>query len=241
LVCHDLDLIDEKGLSLNNTWSNYAGVKMFEDNALDVIVKHNYSWIFSPTSGMSLPLGLARNIFPLPIHKWKISADEPMAFKAACLRSLGIISDRLGSYRLHSKNSFAAFHDDIAAKGIAGLTHTTRRYFFCKQIAADFNAELPSPKDNYYYYRRCCLIAREKPYRYILELLRRNIQDHLSTRDTNILRTIFEIVRYFTADMLIIAGRVLLRSSKHNLLKAKFDQESSSIDEDQLNYILHDV
>ncbi len=239
LVCHDLDLIDGKGNALNITWTSHAGVNLKEGKAVDAVIENNYSWIFSPTSGMSMQRKLAEKIFPLPSEKWKISADEPLAFLAACLDSLGSVSESLGAYRIHSKNLFATFHDDMEARRIAGITHTTRRYFFCKQITSELNRDLPAPKTNYRYYRLCCLIARDKPSRYIVPLLKKNIYYHLINR-ANIPVTFCNIVKYFAADLLIILGRIFKKSSKHNLLKARFDKEALKIDKEQLKYILYD-
>ncbi len=239
LVCHDLDLIDGNGMSLNNSWSHHADVNLTEGEAINIIVENNYSWIFSPTSGMSIPKRLLSKIFPLPSEKWKISADEPLAFHAACLDSVGIISDSLGSYRIHNKNLFATFHDDMDAKRISGVTYTTKRYFFCKQITSNFHSDLQEPKMNYRYYRLCCLIARDKPYRYILKLLHKNIKYH-RVNNKNIFIMSFNIVRYFIADTWIILERILRKSSRHHLLKARFDREALQVDKEQLKYILYD-
>jgi len=239
LVCHDLDLIDGNGMSLNNSWSYHANVNLMEGKSIDIIVENNYAWIFSPTSGMSIPRKLVPKIFPLPPENWEISADEPLAFHAACLDSVGIISESLGSYRIHNKILFATFHDDMEARRIAGLTHTTRRYFFCKQITSNLHSDLPEPKTNYRYYRLCCLIARDKPYLYILKLLNKNIKYH-RTKNKNIFFMSFNIVRYFIADILIILERILQKSSRHHLLKVRFDKEALQINKDQLKYILYD-
>jgi glycosyltransferase involved in cell wall biosynthesis len=239
LVCHDLELINDTGNSLKTTWSHYAGVNMVEGPPIDVVIKNNYGWIFSPTSGMSIPKKLADKIFPLPSDKWKISADEPMAFSAACLSSVGIIPGTLGCYRLHSKNLFANFHDDMDARKIAFITHTTKRYFFCKHFIPIPYSELSHPKNNYRYYRRCCLIAREKPYRFIFNLLIKNIKYHLQIK-SNIFVTAFNIFKYLAADLLIILYRMIFKSSRYSLLKTKFDNETSRLEKDHLKYILYD-
>lgn len=239
LVCHDLALIDGDGRSIKTKWSNYAGVNMAEGNFRDVILKNNYSWVFSPTSGMSVPKSLADKIFPISCEKWKICADEPLAFSAACLDSVGIIAETLGSYRLHGNNLFAMFHDDMKARTLAALTHTTRRYFFCKQRATGYHCDLPHPKSNYHYYRLCCLIGREKPYRYIISLLKKNIKYHYHKKEA-IYMILIHIVSHFINDVLIILARTFKKASKHNLVKKQFEKEYFNFDEDQIRYILYD-
>jgi len=238
LVCHDLDVIDGEGVSTKTKWTQYAGVNMAEGNPIDVVVDHDYSWIFSPTSGMSLPISLARKIFPLPPEKWKISADNPLAFAAACLGSVGLIPETLGSYRLHGENLFADFHKNMDARRIAAIADKTRTFYFCKKYASEINYELPDLKDDYYFYRRCCLIARERPYRYLLTLLKKNIRHHRQ-RD-NIFNMCMKIPLFFVADLLIVFNRMFLKSSRYNLLKAKFDDEARHIEEEELKYILRD-
>lgn len=238
LVCHDLDVIDGNGASMKMKCTQFAGNNLVEGTKADVIINHNYAWVFSPTSGMSLPLNLAHKIFPLPAKKWKISADEPLAYASACLDFVGIIPETLGSYRLHGNNLFADFHNDTDARSIAAITHTTRRFYFCKQYASKIHQELPDPKTNYYFYRRCCLIAREKPYRYILSLVKKNIQHH--KLQESLLVAFLKIPAFFAADVLIILKRLLLKSSRHNLLKSKFDEAAQNMEKDHLQYILYD-
>jgi hypothetical protein len=237
LVCHDLGLIGGDGKSLKMTYSHYADVNMHEGNFTDVVVKYDYSYVFSPTSGLSLPKSLAEKIFPISSNKWKISADAPLAFSAACLARVGIISETLGSYRLHGKNLFASsFYNDMHAVRIASVTFKTRNYFICKQFTTGYTYDL---KNNYRYYRVCCLVARDKPYRYILTLLSKNINYHFQKKNS-IFTIIFNIFKFFAADLFIILQRILLKSSKHNLIKKRFEKESLNIDEDQLRYILYD-
>lgn len=238
LVCHDLDIIDGTGNSIGKKQTEYAGINLAEGKQMDIVFNHDYAWLFSPTSGMSLPISLARKIFPLPCEKWRISADEPLAFHAACLEPFGNLKESLGSYRLHNNNLFANFHEDPNARHIASITHKTRRYFLCKEICSDFKVSLPSPKNSYIFYRRCCLIAREKPYRFIPMLLKKNIEHHIQRE--NLWLMSIKIPAFFAADLFIILKRMFLKSSKHNLLKAKFDHEARNIEEDQLKYILFD-
>jgi len=131
------------------------------------------------------------------------------------------------------------FHDDLKARTLAALTHTTRRYFFCKQCAAGYYYDLPHPKSNYHYYRLCCLIGREKPYRYIFQLLKKNIKYHCQKKE-NIFIVVLNILKYFANDMLIILKRIFKKASRHNLLKKQFEKEYFNFDEDQIRYILYD-
>lgn len=238
LVCHDLDVIDADGVPVKMKWTQYAGVNMAEGNPIDVVVDQDYSWIFSPTSGMSLPISLARKIFPLPPEKWKISADNPLAFAAACLGSVGLIPETLGSYRLHGENLFADFYKNMDARRIAAIIDVTKRYFFCQKYASEMNIDLPQLKQNYIFYRRLCLIARDKPYRFIPALLKKNIQYHLQHH--NLLLMGIKIPIFFAADLFIIFKRTFVKSSTYNALKAKFDKETKNIEENQLRYILYD-
>ena len=238
LVCHDLDVINADGVSKKMKWTQYAGVTMAEGNPIDIVVDHDYSWIFSPTSGMSLPIKLAQKIFPLPSKEWKISADNPLAFAAACLGSVGLITETLGSYRLHGKNLFADFYKNMDARKIAAIIDVTKRYFFCQKYASEMNIHLPQLKQNYLFYRRLCLIARDKPYRFIPALLKKNIQHHIK-RDNLLLMSVI-IPVFFAADLFIILKRTFVKSSTHNSLKTQFDKEAINIEENQLRYILYD-
>ena len=238
LVCHDLDVIDTDGVPARMKWTQYTSVTMAEGNQIDVVVDHNYSWIFSPTSGMSLPITLVRKIFPLPSDEWKISADNPLAFAAACLGSVGLIPETLGSYRLHGKNFFADFYKNMDARRIAAIIDTTKRYFLCRKYTSEMNIDLPQLNLNYLFYRRVCLIASAKAYRFIINLLKKNIQHHLQHH--NLLLIGIRVPAFLVADLFIIFKRTFLKSSTHNALKTKFDKVASRIEEDQLRYILYD-
>lgn len=239
LICHDLDLMDDESRPLQDTWSSFAGVQLKEGNAIFGLAENIYAWVFSPTSGMTIPSRLAHKIFPLSTESWKISADEPLAFQAASLEPFGAISEPLGAYRLHQSNLFASFHRDEVEKRIAGLTHTTRRYFFCKTIAADAGIDIPDPKTNYRFYRLCSLIARNQPHRYLGTLFKKNIAYHFQ-QDSNLFVNVFNIIKFLAADILIMMGRRFWKNSRYSKLKKRFDRDVKNIQQDQLDYMLYD-
>ncbi len=241
LVCHDLALIDSEGGLLGDIWSNYTKVNLTEGEAIDVLVENFYNWIFCPTAGMSLSTDLALEIFPLPEAKWKICADEPIAFMAACLAPLGVVNKSLGYYRLHGKNSYASFHDNEDAISIAGITHPATRYLFTLSYVNELDRHrIHSPKNNYYFYRRCCLIARNKPWRFIFSLYKKNVVHHCNMKGSNYLEKLLLIIKFIFSDTIIVTGLFFRLPITHQKYRRCFDTETENLDDKSLRFILHD-
>lgn len=177
LVCNDVHLVDEVGRSFTNmTWSKFAKVHLHSGYLLNEVIEQGYPWLFSPTTGMSLPRNLARRITPLPEREWRICADTPLAYSAICHGHVGVIKEPLGSYRIHDTNSFAAMHGDSVATRLVLLIHPVRRYLFLGDYLKGLGQNLNiAPKDNYFYYRDWVLVATRRPWRYLPHLYKRNL------------------------------------------------------------------
>lgn len=124
---------------------------------------------------------------------------------------------------------------DEEEKRIAGLTHSTTRYFFCKNIAAS-GIGSPDPKTNYRFYRLGCLIARNQPHRYLRMLFKKNIAYHLQL-NSNWATKISNIIKSTAADMLMMVGRIFRKNSRHSRLKIRFDRDVKDIRQDQPDYM----
>lgn len=241
LVCHDLRLINDRGEALGDTWSNYAEVNLMQGKAIDILIKSDYEWVFSPTAGMSIPTNLAMQIFPLPEAQWRICADSPMAYMAACLAPVGLVNEKLGYYRIHAKNEFALPHEDMVANRVASIIHTASGYLFTISHVNEHNRHrIPSPKVNYKYYRRCCYIARSKPWSLLFTLCKRNIIYHSSLENSNYLETLLSIVKYMLSDTIIAAGLFFRIPFKHQRYRSLFAAESEKLEDHVLIYILQD-
>ncbi len=241
LVCHDLALIDNEGELLGDVYSNYTKVDLKEGTAIDILVENEYGWIFCPTAGMSLPAGLALDIFPLPEAKWKICADMPMAFMAACLSPVGVVRESLGYYRLHGNNGFASFHENEDAIRSAAITLPATWYFFTLSYVNEVDRHrIHSPKSNYYYYRRCCLIARSKPWYFIFSLYKRNVIHHTSMEGNNYLEKFLSIAKFMFSDTVIAAGVFFRLPIIHKQYRRCFALEAEKLDNQVLHFILQD-
>lgn len=240
LVCHDLELIDGSGQSLGKLWTDHTKVSLAEGEAIKFLVERNYVWFFSPTAGMSLLKTVAEKIFPLNENKWKIGADTPLAYMAACLAPIGVIDESLGFYRLHGLNGFASFHDDMVAQRIAGVTYPAIWYYFTLDfVDKSRHSFLVSPKHNYLYYRRCCLVARKYPWHYLPSLWRRNIIYHMDS-ELNIFIKVYSIVKYFISDTVVVAGIFFSLPIAHQRYRRRFINDANKLNSNILHFILED-
>lgn len=176
LICHDLTLIDENGKeNTQHTFSSFYENVMESGTLFDSLAHNGFPWVFSPTSGMSLPSKLAKQIFPLPEAPWRISADCPLAYAAAYLAPVGVIREALGCYRVHSSNFFfSQSHGNNQNRRTMGITHPLTVEFFLRSHFKELEkSRLLDPKENYWFFRSWCLVTTRHPVLYLPALYRK--------------------------------------------------------------------
>jgi glycosyltransferase involved in cell wall biosynthesis len=242
LVCHYLQNVDETSKHIiNRTKAKFNKTYLQSGDLLDLIIKQGYSWMFSPTSGMSLPKQITQKIFPLPENEWRICADNPLAYAAICHAPVGVINEPLGAYRLHSINRHAGIrHDRIAAR-LYHFTSRIERYLFLKDYLArlnrpGLNKEL---KHTYLFYRLYCFIVKERPWNYLFKLWKYNICHHLDLPQNNI-QLWFSSARYFFLDTLLSMLFLMHLPNPYNVLRKHFRQEIAYLNPRIKSYIESD-
>lgn len=229
LVCHDLELIDARNPSKKGRlWTEFTRSRLRSGDLLDCLINEGYPWVFPPTAGMSLPISIARQIVPMPESEWRICADNPIAYAAVCHAPVGVIRCSLGSYRIHSKNSFAGTYDDSASGLVFSIVHPVYRYFFLHDYKHNPRQCLPkTPKDNYRYFRRWCFIASDEPWRYVGQLLTKNF--HYFRRN-RIKFYPFKILAFSSMDIIVLLSILLNLPNKYLKSRERFRMEIPSLD-----------
>ncbi|MFO7684765.1 MAG: glycosyltransferase [Desulfobacterales bacterium] len=229
LVCHDMTIIDGKGASIRGmNYTEFTRGRLPCGELLDTIIDEGFPYVFSPTSGLSLPVSIARLISPLPETEWRICADTPLAYAATCHAPVGVIDSTLGSYRIHSKNSFAAIYEDIVSGLVFNVVHPARRYFFLRNHLDSLGQVLSkTPKENYRYFRRCCFIACKYPWRNVTRLLKMNII--YFSQKYNWFAAFLSPV-FLLMDILILLSIQLSLPSKYKKARMRFQMEANNIE-----------
>ncbi len=131
LVCHHLSEVDATGNVINKlNDAQTVKTNLISCNLDDWLLKYNLSWVFSSTSGMSLPMKLANKIFPLPEPEWRICADNPIATSSLCHAPVGVIDQQLGGYRYHHLNLFASGRHHRIDTYIFNMEIKVKRFLF---------------------------------------------------------------------------------------------------------------
>lgn len=238
LVCHDLRLIDMDGHPTGVNWTRFAGVVLEAGDVKKKVMQSGYPWVFSPTSGMSLPTVLAKKIFPLNEAEWRISADDPLAHKAICHAPVGVIDKSLGRYRVHGANGFAAFHSDDFAVRVAAIIDPAKRFFFLRSYLVTLGEEVDaSPKDDYHWYRRACMIARGQPLKWILRLWFYNFK-HLFKCIIN--GKSIDTFKFILVDPLLALAISLDLAPQHRVLRRLCKEEMDRLSPTLRDWILND-
>jgi len=177
LVCHDLYEVDANRNRVNEfLQSQTNNTPLCSGNLLKVLQK-TIKWMFSATSGMSLPTKLALEIIPLPENDWRISADAPLALASICHAPAGVIQEALGEYRLHGKNGYASIKKDLNKIRLQVLIDDAKKYIFLKEYLLKINriVDIKNPKEDYHYYRKLCFITKELPLYNLVNIWIKNI------------------------------------------------------------------
>ena len=228
IISHDLSIIDKKGEPKFYQWSKLFDVTFHTGNLLKNIINDGYPWVFGPTSGISVSSDIARIIFPIPEKEWRLCADNPIAYAAVCHAPVGVIEDSLGSYRIHQKNAFAGLYKNTSAKLFNSILQPILRYQFLKKYLKSLGYEIKkSPKENYRYFRRWCFIASEKPWRYLLLLIKENFK-YFRKRNTQF--RCFKILAFLIMDITIILTITLKINRKYKNARKFFIDKMDSID-----------
>jgi glycosyltransferase involved in cell wall biosynthesis len=230
LVCHDLELMDGEGADIDGRgWCDYESVTLSQGDIFGAVVRGGYPWVFSPTSGMSLPTSLARTLLPLPEKQWRICADTPLAYAAMCHAPVGVLSGQWGRYRLHGANGFGSVNDDPILGRIVGVVHPARCYLYLRDYLSRIGRSLEiSPLDNYKYRRRFRMIATDRPWQVLPELWRHNLKS-VSKNWGNI--------RFLILDPLLAAAIALRMPTAHREIRERFLEYSSKVEPKALAYL----
>ncbi|MCK5190363.1 MAG: glycosyltransferase family 2 protein [Methylococcales bacterium] len=207
LICHDLMEVDAHGNQTNGkTHAESTKCPLLSGNLLDLMLARGYRWVFSPTSGMSLPTQIAREIIPIPENEWRICADNPLAYGAICHAPVGVIDNPLGAYRLHGVNGFAFIRKDGIAQSLYNFTASVERYFFLRDYVSRIrhDIELIDPLNGYRFFRKFCFIVIEKPWGQLLKLWKLNIQYCLDPL-IHLNMKWYVLLKYLCIDTLLVA------------------------------------
>lgn len=207
LVSHDLHDVDEGGNIIANgtTHSNKNNVHLMRGDLLEPIIKNGFAWMFPPTSGISVIAKIAKKFIPLPEKSWRICADNPVAYAAICHAPVEVLDKVLGAYRHHQNNGFASQRKDQVSKKVINLIIRTERYFYLRDYLVRMGCEnfKQEPKDSYRFYRYCCFICREKPWRYLVQLWKRNIRCFHKGNEKDFEWSLLNVARFIIIDTML--------------------------------------
>ncbi|MBN1472359.1 MAG: glycosyltransferase family 2 protein [Syntrophaceae bacterium] len=242
LVCNELLEVNEAGVKIGDQPYSLANHFFLQSgDVLKFILDNGFSWVFSPTSGLNLTMEIAKKIFPLPEKEWRICADSPIAYGAICHAPVGVISKPLGAYRLHGANSFASMRSDKIASDVGKLIKRTDSYLFFENYLSHIgkNKLKEGLKSIYPYYRLCCFITRNHPWRYLLKLWKRNIQYHFMNRKI-IHLPLLNAVRYLLLDALLCLLMFMHLPTPYQTLYERYRKESLYLNTSTCSYLEND-
>lgn len=223
LVCHDLKLIDTVGEDKGLSYSKYADCALSSGLLLDELVENGYPWLFSPTSGISMPAEIARRVIPIPETGWRICADTPLVYAAVCHGPVGVISEQLGRYRLHDMSGFSHKLESANDRRIIAIIEPARRYLYLRDYLNQLGEPIKaSPKDNYLWFRRLCMIGREEPWRWLPKLWRLNLRYLRRSAERG---ERLDSVRFLILDPILVVAIAFRLAPKHRELRLRFRQE----------------
>jgi len=228
LICHDLQGVDETGKNIgNHTHSQTHKYSLYSGDVLGFVLDNGFKWVFAPTSGLSLPTQIAQRLLPLPEEEWRICADNPLAYAAICHAPVGVIVEPLGAYRYHGVNRFSSAISDLSSYRVYLITGPAQRYFFLNDYLERMgrNALNKEPKSSYMYYRRFCFISKERPWRYLIKLWKRNLMYH-TTHKRNVIRPRFTAAWYLMLDTLLAVLILLRLPTPYRTSRSRFRQEA---------------
>ena len=243
LVCHDLNIVDEAGKSLGNkTHSQAFKIELCSGDILKDQLDKGFGWFFAPTSGMSIPKTIAKKIFPIPEKEWRICADNPIAYAAICHAPVGVIHRALGAYRLHGSNNFSSKFNDNSFKRIDFLLSHANRYFYLNDHLKSLRRQKfkIQPKDLYRYYRSCCFITRDHPWRFLLQLWKRNFDSHFFPSNQCNILLISDFIRFIFLDTAIAALILIAFPTRYCNLRHIYNEKASSLNYKIRNYLEND-
>lgn len=229
LVCHDLLEVDAEGARLNNkTYTQNRNVILREGNVLDFLSSVGFIWIFTPTSGMSICSALAKQMIPFPEEEWRISADNPLAYGAVCHAPLGFVKESLAFYRLHGANGYDSINN--ITKQINNIEAQAKIYFYMK------NFKVCQVKNNYYFYRKCCFITRNKVYIYTFKLWKKNFF-FFKKLNSNFYLNFF---RYILVDTLLVFLVTFDLPNPYKKTRKAYVENKNRISREVTDYLEHD-
>lgn len=106
MAFHPLGLIDKHGFLMPGLVDAPRKISEAINSFEEARSEGFFLWHFSATSGLCITRTLATMIFPLPITRINVCADEFVARAAQLVGSVYRIDDVLGSYRVHGANHY---------------------------------------------------------------------------------------------------------------------------------------
>lgn len=240
LICNDLQEVDDEGVNISTQTYTQAHSSLKSVDLLD-FVEREFGWTFGTTSGMSLPREIAQQLLPLPEKEWRTCADSPVAYGAVCHAPIGIIDKPLSAYRLHGVNEFASLRRDELGYFLTTFLVHVKRYLFIKNHLSrmGYNPLEKDLKDIYLYYRSCCFIARNSPWRYLFKLWKRNLHYYFTNRKLVGL-WLYKSVRYLMLDTLLIILIPLQLPKRYRSLRDRYRKEASRLSPSTRTYLEYD-
>lgn len=226
LVCHDLYEVDITGNKIGKqTHAQSTHCSLLTGNLLNVVLKKGYGWMFSPTSGMSLPIQIAKKIAPISEDEWRICADNPLAYGAICHAPVGVIDELLGAYRLHTENGFSVIRKNSNSLRLYALIVQIERYFFLKEYLKRIGLliELKEPIDFYMYFRSFCFITKNKPWRCLRELWNLNVKEYFDASKGNRLKSLRSL-KLLALDTLLAALMLMNLPNPYQAIRGDYLQ-----------------
>jgi glycosyltransferase involved in cell wall biosynthesis len=195
LVCHGYELIDATGTILPEAGYQMDKTSLLGGDMFHYQQEHGYPWVFSPTSGMSMPSIIAHQLNPIPETDFRISADIALAYGSICFGPVGIIDRALFNYRIHGANGFALLQNQPRKLDVVNLIDSVKKFLYMKSVADGRSLDISvSLNDYYYFYRKAVFIAKKQPYKYIYRLWSLNMRQCFG-KGQNVLSSLYDFTR----------------------------------------------
>lgn len=238
LVCSNYAFIDALDNEIDKP-PHAGNVELKSGDVYRFQQENGYPWVFSPTSGMSIPSRVARRLMPIPEEDFRISADIALAYGSICHGPVGTICEVLFNYRIHGRNGFAYLYgvQENTRRKLVNLVDSVRRYLYMKSVALSMGKLLSSdPSQFYSFFRALVYTAKPNPPRYLTKLLVLNLRTHLGKRRCS-LESIAQCIRYGCNDSLLALLFMLRLRTPYDEIRAMFSRGDVRIPDEVRDYM----
>lgn len=206
LVCHKLIAFDQSSRVPDQTPTGESlGGELKVGDLFNYIQDNGFRGHFNPTTAISMPSSLARVLIPIPEEEWKISADSPLCYGAACHSRVGIINDDYGYYRYHGDNIYASIRvNNSKTNFLFGIIRPIQRYYFLHDLFKKSNKKLNKNPDYFYRdYRRRIFASQDKPWLKAKNLIASNFEYHIQNNKLSC-SSCLNFVWFFIVDIILM-------------------------------------